>query len=123
MTAGDVQLGGDISVYQPAIDYPSRDFWIVKATEGVGFRDVRFSQHWNGSHAAGKTTGAYHFARADLGNSPEAEARWHVSQVPYGPGDFHELDWEIRYDDPVGWSLRYLREVRRLLPSVESGIY
>jgi len=59
--------------------------------------------------------GAYHFARPDLGNSPEAEADWFVSQTR---GYMHDgvipvLDWEPSgsYKTWSWWALRWLQRV------------
>jgi GH25 family lysozyme M1 (1,4-beta-N-acetylmuramidase) len=103
--------GCDVSNYQPNQDFGPYAFAIVKATEGNGFLDRSFVRHWNLLKSQGKVRGAYHFARPDLNNTPEAEADWHCSQVRYDPGDLMALDFEVSWGDPVGWSLRFLNRV------------
>lgn len=59
------------------------DFVIMKATEGIRFKDPKMKLYMN-VIAKDKLYGFYHFARPDLGNDPEAEAEHFVNTVmPY----------------------------------------
>ena len=49
------------------------DFVIMKATEGVRFKDNKMPIYAN-ILSLDKIMGFYHFARPDLGNDPEDEA-------------------------------------------------
>ena len=53
----------------------------VKATEGTGFTDARFVEHYAAARNAGLRVGAYHYAHPDLGNIPEAEANHFVNTI------------------------------------------
>lgn len=58
--------GIDCSAYQPVIDWPALpaqgyQFAMVKATEGVGYRNPDFTAQWAGAWDAGLLRGAYHF--------------------------------------------------------------
>ncbi|MDU8981274.1 GH25 family lysozyme, partial [Bifidobacterium scardovii] len=56
-------------------------FAFIKATEGAGYTDPQADCSMRGLKTAGVRRGVYHFARPDLGNSPEAEADWFNSQT------------------------------------------
>lgn len=59
------------------------DFVIMKATEGVRFRDPKMAYYMRILDDQ-RLYGFYHFARPDLGNDPEAEAEHFVNTVmPY----------------------------------------
>lgn len=95
-------LGGiDVANHQGTINWGAVagagvEFMIAKATEGTTFRDPFFGMNWSGAKLVGLARGAYHFARADLGTSPEGEADWFLSVVEPGleVGDFLCLDIE-----------------------------
>ena len=56
------------------------DFVIMKATEGIRFRDPKMPVYMNILNDS-MLYGFYHFARPDLGNDPEAEALHFVNTV------------------------------------------
>lgn len=59
------------------------DFVLMKATEGVRFRDPKM-QYYMRILDDQRLYGFYHFARPDLGNDPEAEAEHFINTVrPY----------------------------------------
>lgn len=55
--------GIDVSHHQGTVDWKrvKTGFVYIKATEGRGFRDSKFSENWQGSAKAGIRHGAYHF--------------------------------------------------------------
>lgn len=59
------KVGSDQSIYQPPRDHANDGmaFLIFKATEGNGYHDPAYHAHVAKADAAGKTHGAYHFAR------------------------------------------------------------
>ena len=66
--------GQDVSNYQADHDWnasPAK-FGIVKATEGLDFRDKAFARHWRQLAKKGIVRGAYHFAHP--ADNPIAEA-------------------------------------------------
>lgn len=91
------------------------NFGFVKVTEGNGYTDSVADCTMQSLKANGIRRGVYHFARPDLGNSPEAEADWFVSQTR---GYMHDgvipvLDWEPSgsYKTWSWWALRWLQRV------------
>lgn len=94
------------------------NFAFVKATESNGFTDRNAACSMAGFEAVGVRRGVYHFARPDLGNSPEAEADWFVSQTKewIGKGVLPVLDWE-----PDGVSKTYVWWAKRWLDRVASA--
>lgn len=90
------------------------DFIIVKATEGVGYVDPTCDTKYQMNKKAGKLRGFYHFARPDLGNSAQAEAKFFVDNCKNYFGEaIPVLDWE-RSVSNVGWAKAFLDEVYRL---------
>lgn len=87
---------------------------IVKATEGVGYVDPTCDAKYQMNKKAGKLRGFYHFARPDLGNSAQAEAKFFVDNCKNYFGEaIPVLDWE-RSVANVGWAKAFLDEVYRL---------
>ena len=91
------------------------NFAFVKVTEGNGYTDNVADCTMQALKANGIRRGVYHFARPDLGNSPEAEADWFISQTR---GYMHDgvipvLDWEPSgsYKTQSWWALRWLQRV------------
>jgi LysM repeat protein len=65
--------------------------------------------------AAGKLLGVYHYARPDLGNSPEAEAEFFVNNIKgYIKEAILVLDWESANKWDTGWAKRWLDKVKEL---------
>ena len=92
-----VTYGQDVSNYQPDHDWnasPAK-FGIVKATEGLDFRDGAFARHWRQLAKKGIVRGAYHFGHPR--DNPIAEADFFLSVVnrqQAKPGDLLVLDLE-----------------------------
>lgn len=104
--------GIDLSNWQSTV--PSGyDFYILKASEGNGYEDPRLGEHLATVLAMKKPYGFYHYARPDLGNTPEMEASWFLSLVnAYKGKAIYALDWEgeaLNY--PAEWALRWLNFV------------
>ena len=103
--------GVDISSWQGAVDYNAYDFVIIKASEGVNSKDPALDRHLTGLFGTSDPTpqkdkcyGFYHYARPDLGNTPEQEARSFLSYIGAQVGNcIMALDWE-------GDSLKYSPE-------------
>ena len=104
--------GCDISKWNPTTP-AGYDFYIIKASEGNGYKDGLLDQHYNNVKAMGKLYGFYHYARPDLGNTPEAEADWFLSLVGQHAGNaIFALDYEgdsLSYGQE--WALRWLQRV------------
>lgn len=90
-------------------------FAFVKVTEGAGYTDKSADCSMTGFAQAGVRRGVYHFARPDLGNSPEREADWFISQTKgyVNQGVIPVLDWEPggSYNGWTWWAKRWLDRV------------
>ena len=69
--------GTDQSYWQPN-QITEGDFIICKATEGTGYVDPTCDAKYQLNKNAGKLLGVYHYARPDLGTTPEDEAKFFV---------------------------------------------
>lgn len=107
--------GYDVSMWQ-SVTPLDKDFVIIKASEGNGYKDPKLDAHYNAVKKAKKLYGFYHYARPDLGNTPEAEADWFLSLVGHHAGKcIYALDWEgdaLRY--PETWALRWCQRVQEV---------
>lgn len=104
--------GVDISNHQLTVP-EGYDFYILKASEGNGFKDPRLDSHYNTLVSRGvKNYGFYHYARPDLGNTPQAEADWFLYLVGHHAGKcIYALDLEgeaLRYSDYANWAKQWL---------------
>ncbi|MCH9275934.1 LysM peptidoglycan-binding domain-containing protein [Bifidobacterium amazonense] len=90
-------------------------FAFVKVTEGAGYTDKSADCSMTGFANAGIRRGVYHFARPDLGNSPEKEADWFISQTKgyVNQGVIPVLDWEPggKWNTQTWWAKRWLDRV------------
>ncbi|AWS47191.1 glycoside hydrolase family 25 protein [Streptosporangium sp. 'caverna'] len=111
--------GQDVSNYQADHDWDASPakFGIVKATEGLDFRDKAFARHWSQLAKKGIVRGAYHFAHP--ANNPIAEADFFlavVNQQPAKPGDLLALDLETTDGRSVSevnaWAKAWLARVQ-----------
>ena len=106
--------GIDISHHQKGIDLGAIavDFVIIKATEGNGYTDEMCDTFYQKAKSLGKKLGVYHFARPDLGNSPEAEADWFIKEtLGYHKEAMLVLDWESGDLTNVAWAKAWLDRV------------
>lgn len=104
--------GCDISNWQKTTP-KGYDFYMIKASEGNGYKDKMLDTHYNNVKAMGcKYYGFYHYARPDLGNSAKSEAEWFLSLVGHHTGKaMFALDLEgeaLRYSNYVSWVLDWL---------------
>ena len=106
--------GIDISHHQKGIDLGAidTDFVICKATEGNGYTDEMCDTFYQKAKSLGKKLGVYHFARPDLGNTPEAEADWFIKEtLGYHKEAMLILDWESGDLTNVNWAKAWLDRV------------
>lgn len=103
-------IGNDVSVFQDQIDFGvyknNSNFLIAKATEGTSYIDGWYGYNRTQARLAGLPFGSYHFARPDLGNSAEAEAKHFCNVIdgdPIKEGETLFLDFEVTYTDCVNW--------------------
>ena len=69
--------GIDVSYWNAGIDWPKvraagQRYAFIKASEGDGYVDPTFDDHWRGAKAAGLLRGAYHFFRANVDAKKQA---------------------------------------------------
>lgn len=81
--------GVDVSSYQGEIDWPvlagqGIDFAFIKATEGSGLVDNRFSYNWQHATQTDLLVGAYHFFSYDSAGATQAQN--FIETVPVTPG-------------------------------------
>ncbi len=114
-------VGNDISEFQGAIDWNiyknNTNFVLMKASEGSSYIDKWFGGYRQEARLANLPRGFYHFARPDLGNTPEAEAQFFFNLLngqPLQEGEILCLDYEVQYHDPVGWCKAWLDKVYEL---------
>jgi len=110
-------VGNDISEFQGQVDFDTyksnSNFVMIKASEGVGFTDPQFLRNQAESRRVELSRGYYHFARADLGNTPQAEADYFLQTIgQLQNGEVVALDFECSYTgNIVQWCKGFLDEV------------
>jgi GH25 family lysozyme M1 (1,4-beta-N-acetylmuramidase) len=110
--------GIDVASYQEsaALQTIDSDFFIIKASEGVGWGDPALASNVAEARLSGKPVGFYHYARplATPENTAKAEAVSFLERVkPYLlPGDLLALDWEAENQDRTDWALEFLHMVK-----------
>lgn len=117
--AAPLTYGQDVSNYQPDHDWAASpaQFGIIKATEGLTFRDASFARHWKELDKKGIVRGAYHYGHP--ANDPIKEAEHFLSVVnslPRKPGDLLVLDLETTDGKSVeevnAWAKAWLAHVK-----------
>lgn len=108
--------GIDISNFQGNPDFNGLksqvDFIICKSSEGTGYVDPTFIRTQAECRRLGILLGYYHFARPDLGNTPQAEAGFFLQTIgTIHDGEILTLDFEVGFANPVPWCLSFLNEV------------
>lgn len=121
-------LGNDVASFQAPIDWNTyknnANFVIMKATEGNGFLDPTFHTFQNGARGANMPIGYYHFARPDLGNTPQAEAQWFLNSIGnLNIGEVLFLDYEVSFATPVSWCKSWLDYVHDHTNNTKGLIY
>lgn len=108
--------GIDISHWQDPknIAYKDYDFIIMKASEGINFRDSKMQAHLTNVKKANKLYGFYHYARPEYNADAKKEANYFVSTL--NKNDIGNcllcLDWEgtaLKY--PIAWAKLWLDTV------------
>lgn len=108
-------------------------FTFVKATEGIGWTDVKFHENMREGTAAGGMMGVYHFARPDYGHSAKEEAEYFLSEV----GDYLEsgylrpvLDFEVGEEfskqETTAWVMEWMETVETragVEPLIYTGVW
>ena len=109
--------GGDFSNWQGQINWDAVktaiQFAIVKASEGVGYKDVSLDRNKNEMRRVGIARGFYHFAR---GGDARAEAEHFVACIGgVQKGEVLALDWEISYGGNAdAWCAAFINRVKEL---------
>jgi lysozyme len=123
---GSTQLQGiDVSYYQGNIDWAKvkasgRQFAIVRASDGTGFVDPKFTANWKGAKAAGLAVGAYQFFRPTQDVNAQADLMIKMlNSVGYGAGDLPPVI-DVEVTDGVSGSTVASR-VNAWISRVKSG--
>ena len=123
-------VGQDISVFQGQVNWNTyknnTNFVICKASEGSSYIDGWFGNNRTQARLAGLPLGYYHFARPDLGNSPQAEAQFFCNLLdgdPIREGEIIALDFEVTYNDCVNWCKQWLDYVSQHFGGMKPLIY
>jgi len=109
--------GIDVHAGKGLVDWGSvaasgKTFAFVKSSEGETFTDSRVAENVHGARNARLHVGCYHFARPDLGNSPELEASHFCDIIAGLPYDLVPvLDIEKGAGDLSSWALRFCNVV------------
>lgn len=113
--------GIDVSNNQGAIDWgrvaqAGKQFAMLKASEGIDFRDGWMPNYVERARSVGMEVGYYHFAQPEL-YTPESEADWFVQCVaPYlNDGEPMALDLEVGSGDLSAWASRFLQRVENVM--------
>jgi GH25 family lysozyme M1 (1,4-beta-N-acetylmuramidase) len=122
--------GQDISEFQGQIDFGvyknNTNFVICKVSEGVGYIDSWFGYNRTQARLMGIPLGYYHFARPDLGNSPQTEATFFCNLLdgdPIKEGEVICLDFEVTFTDCVSWCKQWLDAVSAHFGGMKPLIY
>lgn len=112
-------LGNDVASFQGDINFDvyknNAQFILCKATEGVGFTDPKFKRNQSEARRVGIALGYYHFARPDLGNTPEKEAEYFLQIIgSLQDGEMLVLDYEpnTQNQSHVDWCKKWLDFVK-----------
>lgn len=111
--------GCDLSHYNTTILFNKRiledDFIIIKATEGVTYKDPTFTERQKALVDFDKLRGYYHYARPE-NNKPEDEAKHFVEVVGADTENaLLILDWEGKAISlSFEWALRWCNAVKNL---------
>lgn len=107
--------GLDVSTFQGEMDFSEYDFVIIKASEGWAYQDDGMNRHVQSALRTNTPFGFYHYARPDLGNSPETEADSFIGFVrPYIGQAIFALDWEqLSLNYPASWALQWCQYVKQ----------
>lgn len=89
----DISHWQENDVLSGVIDFKNYDFILMKATEGLSFKDKYFRKYMD-ILPSSKLAGAYHFAHAEC-NDPIKEARFYLNEIrPYIGSILMALDLE-----------------------------
>jgi hypothetical protein len=122
--------GQDWASYQSATpDTSGLSFAFVKITEGRSYVNPEWVAQRDHAKANGLVWGGYHYPH--MGNSPQAEADYFLSQVAWQPGDLVVLDWEgydpanagVSKATQAAYKDAWLRYVKGRLPHNPVGMY
>lgn len=108
--------GIDVSHWNKDINYDEPSFIIIKASEGVKYKDPMLDEHYNkfskrvDGKPVNKLYGFYHYARPETGNTPEQEADSFLGYIGHHVGNcLLALDWEQKaLTQPIEWAEQFL---------------
>ena len=123
-------VGNDVSEWQGQIDWAkyknNTNFVIMRSSFGLNYIDRWFANNRTQARFQNIPLGYYHFAKPDLGNSAEAEAKFFCSLIdgdPIKEGECIFLDFEVDYQDAVNWCKTWLDYVSAHYNGMKPLIY
>lgn len=98
----------------PAIDFTKHDFIIMKATEGITYKDPCMESYIE-KLGQDQLYGFYHFARPER-NRAKDEAKHFCNTIGvYGENAMLVLDWEAQaVSQPIEWAIEWCKEVEKI---------
>lgn len=105
--------GCDVSHWNSIVNYANYKFCIIKATEGINYKDVKKEGHASNAKSFGCDLGFYHYARPDKGNNPILEAEYFLQSVKKYLGEcVLALDWEQKsLNCDIHWARQWLDHI------------
>jgi lysozyme len=114
----------DVSAHQEAIDWAAVAAdgvkgAFIKASEGIGYRDMYVGRNVCVANAEGLKVGCYHYARPESGNSAIAEAESFLAAIAGLPVslplvlDVEDKAAQLGADKLTEWAYTWLTEVQR----------
>lgn len=123
-------VGNDVSEWQGQIDWATfkknTNFVIIRTSFGLTYIDQWFGYNRTRARGLGIPFGYYHFAKPDIGNSPQAEADFFCKLIdgdPIREGEVICLDFEVDYADAVNWCKSWLDAVSNHFGGMKLFIY
>ena len=95
-------------------DFAKQDFVIMKATEGVTYKDPMMDEYI-AMLKADQLYGFYHFARPERNRAKAEAANFCKTIGAYGEEAMLVLDWEAQaVTQPIEWALEWCKEVEKI---------
>ena len=95
-------------------DFAKQDFVIMKATEGITYKDPMMDEYI-AMLKADQLYGFYHFARPERNRAKAEAANFCNTIAAYGEEAMLVLDWEAQaVTQPIEWALEWCKEVEKI---------
>jgi hypothetical protein len=113
--------GIDVASYQSEnFDTTDIQFVVVKATEGVSYKNPRYDAQVKHARDKALVVGHYHFVNSSA--SMDAQATYFVKTATEKAGEFLVLDWESPGVDDAEKN-EFTKKTKALAPGLKVGLY